>query len=103
MDDTRVPTLTHPYEEFFTSAAGLPDDFTMYTARIDDDYTSHTLASFATVTVCGSSFTVKFYHTGTTAPVWTETFTKSVPPPGSAPTGSFHIYLPLVENENICQ
>jgi len=103
MDNTRVPTLTHPYEEFFTSSAGLPYDFTMYTARIDDDYTSHTLASFATVTVCGSSFMVKFYHTGTTAPVWTKTFTKSGPPPGPTPISPYHIYLPLVENEYPCQ
>jgi hypothetical protein len=78
MDNTRIAALTHPYEEFFTSSAGLPYSFTMYSARIDDDYTSHSQTSFATISVNRSSFTVSFYHTGNTTPVWSKTFTKGV-------------------------
>ncbi len=90
MDNTRISTLTHPYEEFFTSSAGNPYSFTMYPNRIDDDYTSHTLRSFGLITVNGSCFTVGLYHTGTTAPAWSKTFNKgtgdcSVVPP-STPT-----------------
>jgi hypothetical protein len=78
MDNTRVSSLTHPYEEFFTSSAGLPMDPTVKTDRIDDDSTSSSLMSFATIDVNGSSFTVNFYHTLTTTPVWSKTFTKGV-------------------------
>jgi hypothetical protein len=78
MDNTRVTTLTHPYEEFFTSSAGLPMNPNVKAARIDDNYTSSSLMSFATIDVNGSSFTVNFYHTLTTAPVWSKTFTKGV-------------------------
>jgi hypothetical protein len=79
MDNTRVSALTHPYEEFITSSAGLPYDFTIFPARIDDDYTSHSQTSFATINVNGSSFIVNFYHTGNTTPVWSKTFTEGAP------------------------
>ena len=95
MDSTRVSSLTHPYEEFFTSSAGLPDSFTMYSSRIDDNYTSSSLASFALVAVNGLSFTVNFFHTGNTTPVWSKTFTKT----GST-SGRYTLYLPLVLKGN---
>jgi hypothetical protein len=77
MDNTRISTLTHPYEEFFTSSAGGPYSFTMYPDRIDDNYTSSSLTSFGLITVSGRSFTVSLYCVGTPAPVWTKTFTKN--------------------------
>ena len=77
MDNTRVPSLNYPYEEFFTSSAGLPYAITMYPNRIDDNFYSSSLASFATINVNGASFTVNLYHTGNTNPVWSKTFTKS--------------------------
>ena len=43
MDNTRISTLTHPYEEFFTSSAGMPYAFTTFTARIDQNYSSSSL------------------------------------------------------------
>jgi Calcineurin-like phosphoesterase len=76
MDNTRIASLTHPYEEFFTSSAGMPYGFTMFPNRIDDNYSSSSLMSFALITVNGLDFTVSFYHTGTTSPVWSKTFTK---------------------------
>ena len=76
MDNTRVSTLTHPYEEFFTSSAGMPYGFTMFPNRIDDNYSSSSLMSFGLITVNGSSFTVSFYHVGSSSPVWSKTFTK---------------------------
>jgi hypothetical protein len=85
MDSSRVPSLTHPYEEFFTSSAGNPYSFTMYSARIDDNYSSYSLPSFALINVNDLSFTVNFYHTGNTTPVWSKTFTKS----GSTRTPTF--------------
>jgi hypothetical protein len=77
MDKYRVSKLTHPYEEFFTSAAGAPVSFYMYSARIDQNYSSSSLTSFAMIEVNDLSFTVNFYHTGNTIPVWSKTFTQS--------------------------
>ncbi len=82
MSSARVPGLTHEYEEFITSSSGNPYSFTPYPARMDYYNYSSSLTAFGTVTVNGPNFTVNFYHTGTTTPIWSNTFTKS----GSATT-----------------
>jgi hypothetical protein len=90
MSSTRVPAITagHEYEEFITSSAGNPYGFTPYPARMDYYSYSSSYPAFATVSVNGSSFTVSFYHTGTTTPVWTKTFTDSYGPNPTATPGS---------------
>jgi hypothetical protein len=76
INSTRVSGVTHEYEQFITSSSGNPYSFTPYPARMDYYSYSSSLKAFATFDVNGSSFTVNFYHTGTTTPVWTKTFTK---------------------------
>jgi hypothetical protein len=79
MDDTRLAGLTGSFEEFLTSPSGsFTYNSTLYPARMDYTYMG-TETVFGTITVTGNSFTVNFYKTGTAAPVWTRTFTKSVP------------------------
>jgi hypothetical protein len=80
MDNTRIAALTHPYEEFLTSSAGEPYTTTMYPDRIDDNYYSSSLSSFGMVSVNGNDFTVSFYHTGNSSPVWSRTFTNPYHP-----------------------
>jgi hypothetical protein len=80
MDNTRVPGLTHSYEEFFTSPSGggsynqylYPNRVDYYYPDMPDSYDT----GFGFVTVSGNSFTVSFYKAGTSAAVWTKTFTK---------------------------
>jgi len=80
MDNARVSSLTHPYEEFFTSPAGGGSyNSYIYPARLD--YYYQPMASsgefgFGMVTVSGRSFTLNLYKVGVTAPVWSKTFTK---------------------------
>jgi hypothetical protein len=77
MSNTRVPALTHDYEEFITSSSGNPYSFTPYPNRMDYYNYSSSKRAFATFDVNGSVFTVNFYQTGTTTPVWTQTFSKT--------------------------
>jgi hypothetical protein len=95
MDNTRLAALTNPYEEFFTSSAAGPYSLTIYPDRIDDNYYSSSLLSFGMITVIGNDFTVSLYHTGTSSPVWSKTFTNpyrptptmtSTPSPTDTPT-----------------
>jgi hypothetical protein len=88
LDNTRVSSLTHPNEEFLTSPAGgyyyTYDPGVLYPARIDYAYSSIDMGSsqgFSAITVNGDSFTFSIYKDGTTAPVWSQTFTNS-PMPG---------------------
>jgi hypothetical protein len=81
VDNTRVPGVTHPYEEFLTSPSGgyLSYAGYIYPDRIDYYYplgTASTDMGFGTLTVNGNSFTFNLYIVGTTAPVWSRTFTK---------------------------
>ena len=79
MDDTRLAGLTGSFEEFLTSPSGTSTyNSNLYPARMDYTYMG-TETVFATITVTGNSFTVNFYKTGTTDPVWTRIFTKSAP------------------------
>jgi hypothetical protein len=80
MDNTRVSSLTHPYEQFFTSPSG-GGSYTSYLYPARMDYNYYPMASsgetgFAMITVNGSSFTINIYKVGITAPVWSKTFTK---------------------------
>ena len=88
LDNTRLSGLTHPYEQIFNSAAGGPYDFNVYPNRIDDNYTSNDIPSFALVEVNGYSFTVKLYRTGNTTPLWTSTFSKPEPTPTRTPSAT---------------
>jgi 3',5'-cyclic AMP phosphodiesterase CpdA len=80
MDSSRVSSLTHPYESFFTSPSGGGSyNGYIYPARVDYYYTpmaSYNEDGFAMVNVNGRAFTVSIYKTGVTAPAWTKTFTK---------------------------
>jgi hypothetical protein len=89
MDNTRVPGLTHPYEEFFTSPSGgyyyTFNPATLYSARVDYAYTNMgSSQGFAAITVNCTSFTVNMYKDGTTAPVWSKTFIKGACPTPTA-------------------
>jgi hypothetical protein len=91
MDNTRVSSLTHPYEEFFTSPSGgyyyTFNPATLYTARVDYAYTNMgSSQGFAAISVNCTSFTVDMYKDGTAAPVWSKTFTKGACP---TPTPTF--------------
>jgi hypothetical protein len=80
MDNTRVAGLTGSFEEFLTSpSGGWTYNSYLYPARLDYTYMNMgSSQAFAAISVNGSTFTVNFYKVGTTAPVWTMTFTKGV-------------------------
>ena len=79
MDNTRLAAITGSFEEFLTSPSG-STNYNSYLSPARMDYTyMGTETVFATIGVSGNSFTVNFYATGTTAPVWTKTFTKGAP------------------------
>lgn len=76
MDNTRVPELTHSYEQFLTAPSGANTyNEVLYPDRVDYIDMQDGQA-FGYVTVNGNSFTVYFYRVGTTEPVWTKTFTE---------------------------
>lgn len=77
MSNNRVSSLTNQYEQFITSSSGNPYSFTPYPARMDYYNYSNSLTAFASIDVNGNSFTVNFYHTGNTTPLWSKTFTKA--------------------------
>ncbi len=86
MDKTRLPKLTRSFEQFITSPSGgvTYNDY-IYPARMDYTYMG-TLQGFSTIDVNGCSFTFNIFEDGTTAPVWSRTFTKSTCP---SPTATF--------------
>ena len=96
MDSARVPGITHPYEEFLTSSSTPYNSYNayLYPARVDYYYPDVGNGSgFAAIDVNGNSFTFSIYKVGTTAPVWSKTFTKGsttlatntpIPPDGIA-------------------
>ena len=84
MDNTRVSDLTRSYEEFVTSPAGASSYTSdVFSERVDYVYPDMAPddQAFATVSVNGLSFTVNFYETGITQPVWSHTFSKLNTPP----------------------
>jgi hypothetical protein len=88
MDNTRVAGLTGSFEQFLTSpAAGGTYNEYLYPARMDYTYMNMDGSSaFATILVAGASFTVDLYKVGTSAPVWSQTFTNDHHP---TPTFTF--------------
>ena len=93
MDNTRVAGLTGSFEQFLTSpSGGYTVNNYIFPNRVDYSYMDMGYSQgFATILVDGYSFTVSFYKVGTTAPVWSKTFTN-----GGYP--SFTIFLPLVRH-----
>ena len=91
VDSTRVPGLTHAYEQFMTSPAGgyLSYYANRIAANLDYVYPLGTAANdmaFGAVSVSGNSFTVNLYKVGTTSPVWSKTFSKSTSGPAMTST-----------------
>jgi hypothetical protein len=81
MDKTKVSGLTGSIEELrISSAGGRKYNEYLYPTNLDYIYMDvGSSQGFPTISVNGSSFTVNFYKIDTSAPVWTETFTKGVP------------------------
>jgi hypothetical protein len=93
MDGSRIPGLTHEFEEFVSGDAGAGPD-TCVSGRYDYCMTNELRKhGFVTVDVSGDSFTVDTYALGySTSPVKSITFTKSgtveTPTPTASPTPS---------------
>jgi hypothetical protein len=86
LDNTRVSTITHPYEEFFSSpSGGWTYNSYIYPARVDYYYPTVPKQGFAGISVNGNTFTFNIYVSDQLAPVWARTFTKSGAP---APTAT---------------
>jgi hypothetical protein len=73
MDSSRVPEISHPFEQFITGSAGAGPSTCSKTYRYD--YCG-AYAGFATITVSDRTFSVKIYQENNTTPVKTYTFTK---------------------------
>ncbi len=77
---SRIPGVTHQFEEFVTGDAGAGPD-TCKDGRFDYCLTNETKAhGFVSIDVNGANFTANFYKMGTVVPVRTMTFTKGVLP-----------------------
>ncbi len=88
MNSSRLPGLTHEFEQFVSGDAGAGVD-TCSSGRYDycmsNELRKH---GFVTVDVSGSGFTVNTYALGSSSPVKTMTFTKGVTPPTPTPTAT---------------
>jgi len=83
LDSSRIPEITHPFEQFVTGAAGAgPNDCIPERT----DYCMPSLG-FVTVDVWGQNITVDFYQLGTTTPMNSVTFAKSGNQPPSVYAG----------------
>lgn len=73
IDSSRVPEITHPFEQFITGSAGAAVNSCNKTFRFDycGEY-----PGFASITVSGKTFTVKFYQQNNATPVKTYSFNK---------------------------
>jgi hypothetical protein len=74
MDNTRVPEITHPFEEFITGSAGAALHNCAKTYRYD---ACDSVPGFATILVDGPRFTVTQYMQGESAPIRMYLFTKT--------------------------
>ena len=83
MDNTRVAGLTRSYEQFITSpSGGWTYNEYIFPERMDYYYPDmESSQGFATLDVNGNSFTFNIYKVGTTAPVYSKTFSKLNTPP----------------------
>lgn len=96
LDNTRIPEITQPFEQFVTGAAGVgPND--CITGRTD--YCMPSLG-FVTVDVWGNNFTVDFYQLGTTFSVNSMTFTKLGNQPPGVDAGSDQT-ITIAENASL--
>ena len=79
MDNTRLSGLTGSFEEFLTSpSGGWTYNSYLFPARVDYAYMDMgSSQGFVAISVNGNSYTVNYYKVGTTAPVWSKSFTKA--------------------------
>jgi exopolysaccharide biosynthesis protein len=86
MDNSRLAGLTGSFEQFITSpSGGTTYNASLFPARMDYTYLDMgSSQGFASIAVNGYSFTFNIYKVGTTAPVWSKTFTKGIPPTPTA-------------------
>ncbi len=88
VDNTRIPEVTHPFEEFVTGDAGAGPVGCSKSFRFDYCMPDH---GFISVAVNGAAFVVNYYKQGSTTPVKTLSFTKTgvstVTPTAGACTG----------------
>lgn len=83
IDSTRIPEVTHEFEQFVTGAAGAGPTNEWKPARTD--YFLGEYNGFVSVDVNGNDYTVSFYKMGETLPVEVRNFSKT---PGT-PTPTF--------------
>ncbi len=87
MDNTRLSSLTGSFEEFLTSpSGGVTYNSDLFPARVDYAYMDMgNSQGFVAISVNGDSYTVNYYKVGTTAPVWSKTFTDGDPVANNTP------------------
>jgi len=73
IDNSRIPEVTHPFEEFVTGDAGAGPAGCWKSFRFDYCMDSH---GFASIDVWGNTFTVNFYAQGNTTSIKTFQFAK---------------------------
>ncbi len=73
IDSSRMPDITHPFEEFITASTGSGYDTCAKTYRFEFCDAYH---GFWTIHVDGNEFTASIYQEGTTTPMQTFSFTK---------------------------
>jgi hypothetical protein len=85
LDNTRIPTLVNPIEQFMTTPGGsstynryVQFDSSGNPYRFDYVETSIEDQAFGVIDVNGPSYTVSLYRASRATPVWSRTFTKSV-------------------------
>jgi hypothetical protein len=84
MSSARVAGFTSSFEQFLTSPAGGIINGNIYAARVDTYMNIGESQGFASILVDGASFTVNFYKVGTSAPIWSKTFTNDYRPKPTA-------------------
>lgn len=73
LDSSRIPEITHPFEEFIVGSAGSELSPCNQAYRFDQCRSFH---GFSMVSVSGRNFTVDVYQLGETAPAISYSFTK---------------------------
>ncbi|MCL5256869.1 MAG: PKD domain-containing protein [Chloroflexi bacterium] len=77
LDSTRIPDLTHPFEQFLVGNTTYPNTFSAnYEARYDYLPPGR---GFLMLDVEGASFTANWYQTGKSSPIKSLTFSKAEP------------------------
>lgn len=87
MNSSRIPAITHQFEEFVTGDAGAGPN-TNVAGRYDYWLqVPNNEAGFVVIDVSGTSYTASFYKGGTITAQWTKTFSKGSPQPSATPGG----------------